>query len=303
MKRIFVVISLFLLTTLVNTIVSTNQLSEQGVVQEVKNQLESGDFETAIKRMTELQKAYPDSSQAILGYVIDFAVEAFQKNEREKAINLLEEAKKMFSEESLIFSILGQFYWYEENLPMSTDNFSMAVTINPENKTAKKYLDILLFVPPNFAIPETLMTKHLYLRPLIVTDAEQDYQAVMSSIDHLKGIFGPDDDWPQSELTLEDNLQALRNHEKEHRLRTAFTYTVRDSKDEKCLGCVYIIPIHSDDYDAQIFLWVTAESFTKGYDQELYLAVKEWIGNTWPFKKVVFPGRNMDWLSYGKIQE
>ncbi len=46
-------------------------------------------------------------------------------------------------------------------------------------------------VSPNFAVPEKLETDNFRLRMLKVTDVVKDYDAVMMSVDHLQGVFGP----------------------------------------------------------------------------------------------------------------
>lgn len=32
-----------------------------------------------------------------------------------------------------------------------------------------------------------------------------------------------------------------------------------------------------------------------GFDEYLYSEVKKWIGLAWPFRKVVYPGRQISW--------
>jgi len=52
------------------------------------------------------------------------------------------------------------------------------------------------FVPENFKVPEKLETDNFRLRKLIVNDVVKDYDAVMTSIDHLQGVFGKRSTWP-----------------------------------------------------------------------------------------------------------
>ncbi|MFH1196329.1 MAG: hypothetical protein V1720_11510 [bacterium] len=264
---------------------------------------------TAIKNVDEIaevinsyQEKYPDSTKAILNSAFGLAAEKFNTGERPFAIELVERVKSFFPDRIEIYSVLGQFYYYEFNRTECIKNFKKCLEINPEHKLSKQFLDLLTFVPENFNVPEKLITKNMLLRPLLSSDVELDYRAVMSSIDHLKGVFGPDDDWPQENLTMEDDLRALKNHESEFQKRVGFTYAVMNHEEQECLGCVYIIPIHANEYEAQVFLWVTTDAFNKGYDSELYDAVKEWMKNDWPFSKVVFPGRDIDWDAYETIQ-
>lgn len=265
---------------------------------------------TALKNVDEIVEVinsyhenYPDSTKAILNSIFGIAADKFNTGERPFAIELIEKVKSSFPDRIEIYSVLGQFYYYEFNRKECIKNFNRCLEINPEHKSANQYLDLLSFVPESFVVPEKLITKQMLLRPLLSSDVELDYHAVMSSIDHLKGVFGPDDDWPREDLTMEDDLRALKNHEAEFQKRVGFTYTVMNREEKECLGCVYIIPIHAEGYDAQVFLWVTRDAFNKGYDSELYDAVKEWMKKDWPFSKVVFPGRDMDWKTYEEIQK
>ncbi|MBU0472592.1 MAG: GNAT family N-acetyltransferase [Bacteroidetes bacterium] len=264
---------------------------------------------TAVKNIDEIvevinsyHEKYPDSTKAILNSIFGLASDKFNTGDRPFAIELVESVKPLFPDRIEIYSVLGQFYYYEFNRKECINNFNRCLEINPEHKLSKQFLDLLTFVPENFNVPEKLMTKQMLLRPLRSSDVELDYRAVMSSIDHLKGVFGPDDNWPQEDLTIEDDLRALKNHESEFQKRVGFTYTVMNHEEQECLGCVYIIPMHAKEYEAQVFLWVTTDAFNKGYDSELYDAVKEWMKNEWPFSKVIFPGRDMDWNTYEEIQ-
>lgn len=151
------------------------------------------------------------------------------------------------------------------------------------------------FVPKNFKIPLKLETNKLRLRMLTENDVEKDYKAVMSSIDHLRGVFGPGSEWPQNNLSLEEDKKDLLVHEKEFLNRLAFAYTVINLDESKCLGCVYIMPSEKKQFDAVVVMWVIKNELKNGLDEELFGVVKSWIKKEWPFKKVAYPGRLLDW--------
>ena len=65
------------------------------------------------------------------------------------------------------------------------------------------------FVPGNFIVPTRLDTARFTLRPLVVSDMLKDYDAVMTSLDHLQGIFGSRSSWPARDLSLEQEIIAL----------------------------------------------------------------------------------------------
>lgn len=159
------------------------------------------------------------------------------------------------------------------------------------------------FVPSDFSVPEKLETPEFRLRMLTVNDVVKDYDAVMTSVDHLRGVFGPHSTWPRPDLTLEQDLIDLGWHQKEFQRRSSFAYTVMDPTESTCLGCVYIDPTTKRGYDAEVFLWVRKSEFDKGLDPKLLLAVKEWVAEKWPFKKVAYPGRDIDWEEWEALPE
>lgn len=147
------------------------------------------------------------------------------------------------------------------------------------------------FVPSDFKVPEKLETSRFRLRMLTVNDVVKDYDAVMTSIDHLQGVFGERSKWPTTELTFEQDLIDLGWHQKEFQTRSSFAYTVMNLDESQCLGCMYIFPSKSDDHEADVFAWVRQSEVEKGLDDELFQAVKNWLSETWPFEKVRYPGR------------
>jgi len=154
------------------------------------------------------------------------------------------------------------------------------------------------FVSSEFNVPEKLETEQFRLRMLTINDVVKDYNAVMTSVDHLQGVFGPDSDWPSMGLTLEQDLIDLGWHQKEFQRRTSFAYTVMNSDESQCLGCVYIDPSKKAGYNAEVYLWVRKSEFDKGLDQVLYDTVKEWLTNEWPYINVAYPGREIDWKTW-----
>ena len=83
------------------------------------------------------------------------------------------------------------------------------------------------FVPPEFKVPKVLETDKFRLRMLTIRDIEKDYDAVVTSIDNLKGVFGERyKKWPPKDLTLEQDLIDLGWHQKEFQNRSSFAYTV-----------------------------------------------------------------------------
>ena len=152
------------------------------------------------------------------------------------------------------------------------------------------------FLPEDFDIPECLETNRLRLRMLKISDVIKDYDAVMSSVEHLLKTkpFGPNQKWPK-ELTLEQNLIDLGWHQKEFQRRSSFAYTVLNLNETKCLGCIYIEPSSKLEYQAKIHMWVRQSEVSSGLDEHLFNAVKKWMSEKWPFNSVAYPGRDISW--------
>ncbi len=159
------------------------------------------------------------------------------------------------------------------------------------------------FIPSDFKVPEKLETDKFRLRMLTVNDVVKDYDAVMTSVDHLQGVFGPHSKWPSAALTFEQDLIDLGWHQNEFQSRRSFAYTVMNLSESQCLGCVYINPTVKQGYDAKVYLWVRKSEFEKGLDSVLFKAVKKWVSEKWHFKNVAYPGREIDWEKWESIQE
>ena len=82
------------------------------------------------------------------------------------------------------------------------------------------------FVPSDFTVPTLYENDYFRIRTLTVNDVVKDYDAVMSSLDHLQGVFGPNSTWPSSDLSFEQDLIDLGWHQKEFQIRSTFAYTL-----------------------------------------------------------------------------
>lgn len=158
------------------------------------------------------------------------------------------------------------------------------------------------FVPCNFNPPPTFEINRFRLRMLTVDDVIKDYDAIMTSIDHLKGTFGPNSPWPVDDLSLEEDLAAIHWHQEEFNKRASFAYTVVNLDESQCLGCVYVLPSDSERYDAMVVLWVRKSELANGLDEKLFSSVQTWIEREWPFRNVAYPGRKIDWDEFLNIE-
>lgn len=152
------------------------------------------------------------------------------------------------------------------------------------------------FVPDAFAVPLRLEQPSYVLRPLTTDDAERDYDAVMSSRESLRHVFHENDpEWPADTMTLQDNRRDLRRHQEDFGKRAGFTYTVETPDGRRCLGCVYIYPCDRGVHDARVHYWVRDGEKARGLDKELGRVLRRWLKEAWPFRRPVFPGRDVPW--------
>jgi hypothetical protein len=154
------------------------------------------------------------------------------------------------------------------------------------------------FVPIEFSIPETLTTDEFVLRMLTINDVVKDFDAVTTSVDHCRTIWGGK--WPEG-LTLEQNLIDLGWHQKEFQMRRSFTYTVVAPNGEMVLGCVYLLPTCKAGFDAEVYLWIRQSHLASGMETRLYEAVRHWVDSAWPFKSVAYPGRSISLVDWKAI--
>jgi hypothetical protein len=155
-----------------------------------------------------------------------------------------------------------------------------------------------MFYPRDAPVPEVLRTNEFLLRPLRATDVQLDYDAVISSRDELLRSSGGT--WPREGFTLEEDLAELERHEREHRERVAFTYTVMNPAETECLGCLYMNPLerllghaaesgtYLNDNTAYVSFWVRSTRLADHLDRRLLTALIPWFLNEWAFSHVLF---------------
>lgn len=147
------------------------------------------------------------------------------------------------------------------------------------------------FLPDDFQPPEIHYSGDFVIRKLTIHDVIKDYDAVMSSIDHLRGTFGPENSWPSKDMSIEQNLIDLGWHQKEFEERRSFAYTITNNENTKCIGCLYIYPLEDVPQGAQIFFWVRRSAYEEGLESIILNEIKKWLASIWPFERIVFPYR------------
>ncbi|MEZ5564018.1 MAG: GNAT family N-acetyltransferase [Gammaproteobacteria bacterium] len=146
------------------------------------------------------------------------------------------------------------------------------------------------FLPSEFQVPAVAETERFRMRSITIHDAFKDYDAVMSSRDHLWSRFGEIWGWPSEGLTLEQNIVDLGWHQKEFQLRSSFDYTVMSLDEKRVLGCVYVDPPRQDGTDADIWYWARQSELASGLESELERFLHQWLDQAWPFGTVTLNG-------------
>lgn len=157
-------------------------------------------------------------------------------------------------------------------------------------------MQLQIILKSNFNPPLLINRENYYLEPLSEKHNKMDYEAWTSSMETLKGIFGPRNNWPQEVNSIAENLQDLKNHFIEFENREAYTYSILRKNGKKCLGCLYISPTKIEEYSARIDFWFRDDS--KEFENEFYEWIKIWLVNHWSLENCVFPGRTHLWQDY-----
>ncbi len=147
------------------------------------------------------------------------------------------------------------------------------------------------FVPVDFDPPTSLAAGQFTLEPLGPQHNQADLDAWMSSIEHIRSTPGfSGGDWPPlGGMTLEENLTDLRRHADDFMQGKGYTFTVLDSGDRDVIGCVYVYPSSSEEWDVTVLSWVRADR--SSLDVPLADAVARWLAADWPWERVDRRGR------------
>jgi hypothetical protein len=156
-------------------------------------------------------------------------------------------------------------------------------------------------VPAGFAVPTLAEGPGFKLVPLGPALVKIDYDAYMSSIDHLQKTFTRSTDWPTAGITDADAMKDMETEQGRFQRRESFAYGVLTPDGRRERGSVYVSPSPVPGYDAVVRMWVTKADYDAGFDAELYKWVTGWVQKQWPFAKVAYPGRAIDWATWDAL--
>jgi len=158
------------------------------------------------------------------------------------------------------------------------------------------------FYSGDFRLPERFQAVEFIFRPLRASDVELDFDAVISSSRMLRAWS--QSEWPIDGFTIEENLADLQRHEREHREKSAFTFTIMNPEETLCLGCIYLSPLSQEIADlgvcefsisegemfaTSIAFWVRQTHATYAFSSKILDAIIQWLRSEWYFNCVVFP--------------
>lgn len=158
------------------------------------------------------------------------------------------------------------------------------------------------FHDQDFNPPKGVRTDEFMLRPLVVSDNQLDYEAVMETREFLrKWSQAP---WPEDDFTAEGNREDMVAAQEWFADRYAYLYTVMNPLETECLGCIYIftpdanwlhalekVPVSDaqwSDFGAVVSFWVRASRAVDGLEGRLFDAIRKWFDDEWPFESCLF---------------
>ena len=157
------------------------------------------------------------------------------------------------------------------------------------------------FVPADFRVPVLVETANFKIVPLGPDLAKVDFDAYMSSIEHLQKTFSRSARWPREGISAADAMQDMEREQARFRSRKSFAYSVLTPDGRRERGSVYVRPSNVAGYDAVVTMWVTKAEYDAGFDAQLYAWVVDWVRKDWPFAKVAYPGRAIEWGTWDAI--
>lgn len=154
------------------------------------------------------------------------------------------------------------------------------------------------FVPVDFQVPTSAKGEGFKLQPLGPALVKLDFDAYMSSIEHLQATFTRSTSWPHAGITASEAMQDMDNEQARFQARRSFAYGVLTADGTREMGSVYVAPSSVEGYDAVVKMWVTQADYDAGFDAKLYAWVSQWVKAEWPFARVAYPGRSIDWSTW-----
>ena len=137
------------------------------------------------------------------------------------------------------------------------------------------------FVSANFSVPQTLEAEQFTLLPIRPEFAELDFAAVMQSVEQLRNKFGSE--WPADDFSIDQNRDEIEIHCGQFARRESFTYSVLSVKQDRILGCVYIVPNKIEPSNAEVIYWIRSDERSDRLENSLKETLQIWLHQDWDF--------------------
>jgi hypothetical protein len=159
--------------------------------------------------------------------------------------------------------------------------------VNYEDFTRK------LVVPADFEAPRTLTYEDLVAEALARAHLDDDVRGINASIELIQRTRGGT--WPTGPVTKEDDFDDLVWHEVEFRDAFSFSYAVYEV-DGPYIGCAYLYPMGRRtelaaellDRYVDVSWWVTPPAYERGLYTKLYVALRRWLAEEFPFSAAYY---------------
>ena len=93
------------------------------------------------------------------------------------------------------------------------------------------------------------------------------------------------------------NLADVAWHEVEFGCRTSFAWWILDGETAAAplAGCVYVTPSPVPFYQCAVYFWLDQAKDQPGRAAAVQAELGRWLGESWGFGQVAFPGRGIAW--------
>jgi hypothetical protein len=155
-----------------------------------------------------------------------------------------------------------------------------------------------LKIPVGYRAPAELAYDDIRARAISRADLRDDVRGINDSIELIQRTRGGG--WPTEPVTEEFDYVDLVWHELEFREGYSFAYAVYDSAGGY-LGCCYLYPMGRRtaltpelvEHDVDVSWWVTPHAYDRGYYRKLYLALRQWVADHFPFDRPHYSNREI----------
>jgi hypothetical protein len=175
------------------------------------------------------------------------------------------------------------------------------LSVGPAPVSAHETSATKLLVAPDVRVPVEITGPGFKLVPLGPDLVKIDFEAYMSSIEHLQKTFTRSTAWPHPGITDAEAMVDMETEQARFVQRKSFAYAVLTPDGKRERGCVYVQPSPVPGYSAVVRIWVTKAEYDAGFDAELQAWVMQWMAKDWPFAKVAYPGRTISWEQWDAL--